>query len=129
MGQPGVSTPVLDVYEDFECSACAWAAVRCAPASMWARYHNALYAAGLAEPASGGFPVSLLVRLGRDIGISNPDFLQCVRSQKYANLDAPVSDELINSGLNSLPALKLNGRTIAAGLTPGGLRRVIMSGS
>jgi hypothetical protein len=170
MGQPGVSAPVLEVYEDFECSACgafertdggliqrlafegkvkvvyhlftifstqpqeassvrAWAAVKCAPPSMWAKYHNALYAAALAEAAAGRFTVSLLVRLGKDVGISSTDFIQCVQSQKFADLDPPVSDEIINSGLNSLPVLKLNGRTIAAGRTPSGLRRLIMSGS
>jgi len=170
MSQPGVSTPVLDVYEDFACSACgaferadggliqrlafqgkvkvvyhpftifstqplqagsvrAWAAVRCAPASMWVRYHNALYAAAPTDAAAGRFPVSLLVRLGKGIGISAADFPQCVRSQMYADLDAPVSDEIMNSGLNSLPVLKLNGRVVTAGRTPGGLRRLIMSGS
>jgi hypothetical protein len=167
MGQPGVSTPVLDVYEDFECSACgafertdggliqrlafqgkvklvyhpftvsstppqeassvrAWAAVKCAPASMWARYHNALYAAALAKPE---FTVSGLLRLGRDVGIASPGFVACVRSQRYSDLDAPVSDEIVNSGLSSLPVLKLNGHIIAAGRTPSGLRQLIMSGS
>jgi protein-disulfide isomerase len=170
MSQPGVSGPVLDVYEDFECPACgaferidggliqrlafqgkvkvvyhpftsfstqpqqassvrAWAAVRCAPASVWVRYHNALYAAPSAGAATGRFPVSLLVRLGKQVGISNADFIRCVRSQTYADLDAPVSDEIMNSGLNSLPVLKLNGRIIAAGRTPDGLRRLILSGS
>ena len=170
MAQPGVSTPVLDVYEDFECPACgafertdggliqrlafqgkvkvvyhpftisgtqpqeassvrAWAAVKCAPANMWARYHNALYAAALTKSEAGTFTVGALVRLGKEVGIASPDFGQCVRSQRYSALDAPVSDEIANSGLTSLPVLKLNGHTIAAGRTPGGLRRLIMSGS
>jgi protein-disulfide isomerase len=168
MARPGVTKPVLDVYEDFQCSACrtfersdgallqqlayqgkvkvvyypftvftsqpqlgdsvrAWAAARCVPPDRWAKYHNALYANQPAQTASSGFPVSQLVRLGRDAGITGPAFAQCVQSQQYALLDAPVSDQIINAGLSSMPGLMLNGKALGSGLTPSALRKLIQA--
>ncbi len=119
MARPGVTKPILDVYEDFQCPACrafeksdgaviqqladqgkvkvvyypftifsgqpqlansvrAWAAAKCAPPGRWVKYHNALYANQPAQTTSGGFPVSQLIRLGKDVGIrsvGNPDKL------------------------------------------------------
>src|SRR5215472_3443971 len=168
MAQPGITKPVLDVYEDFQCSVCrafenasgaviqqladqgklkvvyhpftiftgqpqqansirAWAAAKCAPANLWARYHNALYASQPAQTTVGGFPVSLLVRLGRDVGITGPGFAQCVRSQRYAVQNPPVSDQIINGGVNGMPTVKLDGRVLSANQTSSGLRRQILS--
>jgi protein-disulfide isomerase len=100
----------------------AWAAARCVPASAWAKYHNALYASQPAETATGGFPVSQLVRLGRAAGITSPDFAHCVQSQQYATLDAPFSDQIINSGINGMLTLMLNGHALDPSLTSAELR-------
>jgi protein-disulfide isomerase len=168
MAQPGVTKPVLDVYEDFQCALCrafeqanggviqqladrgkvrvvyhpftilsnqlqqassirAWAAAKCAPVDLWARYHNALYASQPAQSAVGGFSVGLLVQLGRKVGIADPAFAQCVRSQEYAPQDPPLSDQVINSGVNSAPVLMLNGRVLNINPASSGLRRRILS--
>jgi protein-disulfide isomerase len=170
MAQPGVTKPVLDVYEDFQCSLCAafekanggmiqrladqgkvkvvyhpftisggqpqgassiraWAAAKCVPARLWVRYHNALYASQPAETNAGGFPVSLLVRLGKNAGITSPGFAQCVRSQQYAAQDPPLSDQIINGGMSSAPILKLNGQVLNVDLTSSGLRQQILPAS
>ena len=170
MAQPGVTKPVIDVYEDFQCPMCrsfeqanggmiqqladqgkvkvvyhpftifsaepqqansirAWAAAKCAPATRWARYHNALYASQPAETTIGGFPVSLLVRLGKNVGIRSRGFAQCVQSQKYAAQNPPVSNQIINGGVNNMLTLKLNGQVLNAQAKSTELRRQILSAS
>jgi protein-disulfide isomerase len=170
MAQPGVTQPVLDVYEDFQCPVCrtfeqgsgaaiqrladegkvkvvyypftvfdsqpqransirAWAAAKCVPADTWARYHNSLYASQPAQTTADGFGVSLLVRLGRNAGITNPGFAQCVESQQYAIQDLPLSDQIVNSGVSSMLTLKLNGQFLDPRLTSSQLRQQIMSAS
>jgi len=170
MARPGVSSPVLDVYEDFQCPACrtfegsdgaviqqlaeqgkvkvvyyvftvypgqpqltnsvrAWAAARCAPPSRWVKYHNELYANQPTQTASGGFPVSQLVRLGKDAGITGRAFAQCVQSQQYAVQDAPFSDQIINAGVGTMPALTLDGKALGGGLSPSALRKLILAKS
>src|SRR5215469_12692434 len=159
MSRPGVTKPVLDVYEDFQCPECrafeksdgaliqqlaeqgkvkvvyypftdysgqpqldnsvrAWAAAKCAPPGRWVRYHNALYASQPAQTTSGGFPVSQLVRLGEQAGITGPAFAQCVWSQEYAPQDAPLSNQIINAGVSTMPALTLDGKLLGDSLTP-----------
>jgi protein-disulfide isomerase len=167
MSRPGVTKPVLDVYEDFQCPACrafeksdgaliqqladlgkvkviyypftvytgqpqldnsvrAWAAAKCAPPSRWVRYHNALYASQPAQTTSDGFPVSQLVRLGKEAGITGPAFAHCVQSQQYAALDAPLSNQIINAGVTTMPALTLDGKVLGNSLTPATLRNLIL---
>jgi protein-disulfide isomerase len=170
MAQPGVTQPVLDVYEDFQCSQCrrfeegsgaaiqrladegkvkvvyypftvfdsqpqradsirAWAAAKCVPANLWARYHNWLYASQPAQTAAGGFAVNLLVRLGKSAGITSPSFAQCVQSQQYAVQDPPLSDQIMNSGVNSMLTLKLNGEVLDPLLSSSQIRQQIISAS
>jgi protein-disulfide isomerase len=170
MAQPGVTQPVLDVYEDFQCSACrtfeqgsgaaiqrladegkvkvvyypftvlnsqpqrassirAWAAAKCVPADIWARYHNSLYASQPAQTAVDGFAVSLLVQLGRNVGVTSPSFAQCVQTQQYALQDPPLSDEIMNRGVSSMLTLKLNGQVLDPRLTSSQLRQQIVSAS
>jgi protein-disulfide isomerase len=170
MAQPGVTQPVLYVYEDFQCSACrtfeessgaaiqrladegkvrvvyypftvfgsqpqrndsirAWAAAKCVPANIWARYHDLLYASQPAQTAADGFAVSALVQLGRNAGITSPSFTQCVESQQYAAQDPPLSDQILNSGVSSMLTLKLNGQALNPNVTSSELRREIISAS
>jgi len=170
MAQPGVTQPIVDVYEDFLCSACstfekgsgaaiqrladegkvkvvyypftasgsqsrqassirAWAAAKCAPANLWARYHNSLYASQPAQTAASGFVVNLLVQLGRSAGITSTGFAQCVQSQQYAIEDLPLSDQIINSGVGNMLTIMLNGKVLNPGLTSSELSQQIISAS
>jgi predicted DsbA family dithiol-disulfide isomerase len=170
MAQPGVVSPVIDVYQDFQCPQCrafenanggmiqrlayrgkvkvvyypftifsgqpeqansvrAWAAARCAPPSRWAKYYNALYADQPAQTTVDGFSVSMLLRLGKRVGITSPAFAQCVRSQEYAVEDAPLSDQIMNGGVSRVPTLTLNGHVLHISPTSPGLRRLILSQS
>ena len=52
----------------------AWAAAQCVPARQWMEYHNLLYSNQPDERAQGGFPISLLLALGRKIGLTSPSF-------------------------------------------------------
>jgi protein-disulfide isomerase len=155
MSQPAVKTPVLDIYEDFQCPICdefekangavvqkladqgqvrviyhpftiflgeqpaqdnsvrAWAAAQCVPAGKWLAYHNLLYSNQPSERAQGGFPISLLLALGRKIGLTSTSFTQCVSTQKYAPLGVPFSEQIIKSGITGTPTVKLNGKTIS----------------
>ena len=167
MARPGVSKPVLDVYEDFQCPACrafeksdgallqqladqgkvkvvyypftdysgepqldnsvrAWAAAKCAPPDRWVKFHNALYASQPAQTTSDGFSVSQLVQLGEQAGITGPAFTHCVQSQQYAAQDAPLSNQIINAGVSTMPALTLNGKVLGNSLTPATLRKLIL---
>jgi len=168
MAQPGVSKPVLDVYEDFQCPPCrafekanggviqqladqgkikvvyhpftifidqpqqanstrAWAAARCAPAQNWVSYHNLLFARQPDLTTAGGFPVSQLVRLGENAGISSPAFVRCVQSQKYAAQDESLSHDVFTSGPDGLPTLRLNGQLLTVNPMTAALRRQLIS--
>ena len=153
--QPGVKTPVLDVYEDFQCPICdefekangasvqklaregkvrvvyhpftiflgeqpaqdnsvrAWAAAQCVPAGSWMRYHNLLYSNQPDERAQNGFPVSLLLALGRKIGLTSASFTHCVSAQTFAPQAVPFSQQVIKGGIDSTPTVKLNGTTVS----------------
>lgn len=158
MSRPSVSTPVLDIYEDFQCPICdefeqangprvqklayqgkvrviyhpftiflgeqpaqdnsvrAWAAAQCVPAGSWLEYHNLLYANQPGERTPGGFPISLLLALGRKIGLTSRSFTQCVSSQRYAPLGVRLSERIIKSGIDSTPTVKLNGTTVSTAI-------------
>jgi protein-disulfide isomerase len=168
MAQPGVTKPVLEVYEDFQCPPCrafeqanggtiqqladrgkikvvyypftifvdqpqqanstrAWAAARCAPAQNWVSYHNLLFAMQPDLTTADGFPVSLLVRLGKNAGITSTAFARCVESQKYAAQDAPVSHQIFTSGPDGLPTLRLNGQILTVNPMSAALRQQLIS--
>jgi protein-disulfide isomerase len=107
----------------------AWAAAKCAPANRWVRYHNELYASQPTGTATSGFTTTLLVQLGRKAGITSPGFASCVRSQRYAAQNDPLSNQILNSGVNSAPVLMLNGRVLTLSPLSPRLRQHILSGS
>jgi protein-disulfide isomerase len=174
MSRTTVTTPVLDIYEDFQCPVCdafekangavlqklafqgkvrviyhpftiflgeqpaqdnsvrAWAAAQCVPAGSWLEYHNLLFSNQPDERAQGGFPISLLLALGRKIGLTTPSFTHCVSSQKYAPLNVPLSEKIIRSGIDSTPTVKMNGKTVSNAILvqPGtGLQKLILGAS
>jgi protein-disulfide isomerase len=154
MVQPGVTKPVLQVYEDFQCPICdefemanggtieklafqgqvkvvyhpftifvgsqprqanstrAWAAAKCVPASSWVRYHSLLYANQPSETAENGFPIPQLLALGRRIRLTSSAFTQCVTSQQYAAQLVPLSNRIVNGGVNATPTVRLNGHPV-----------------
>ncbi|MGW0802876.1 DsbA family protein [Nonomuraea sp. NPDC002799] len=151
MAQPGVTKPVIDIYEDFQCPACKEAervsgqtfknlasegkakvvyhpitifsqeptksnSVRAANAArcvkdgkQWLTFHNLLFDNQPSETQEG-FPPSRLVEWGKQAGVTDPGFEQCVTSGK--NVDAhlayskKISDE---QKLTHTPTVKLNG--------------------
>ncbi len=172
--QPGVRTPVLDIYEDFQCPVCdafekangaavqklaqqgkvrvvyhpftiflgdqpaqdnsvrAWAAAQCVPAGSWMKYHNLLYSNQPSERAQGGFPVSLLLALGRKIGLTSTAFTHCVSAQTYAPQAVPFSQQIIKGGIDATPTVKLNGKPVsnATLVEPGtALQKLILAAS
>jgi protein-disulfide isomerase len=170
--QPGVTTPVLDIYEDFQCPVCdmfekangavvqrlayqgqvrvvyhpftiflgeqpaqdnsvrAWAAAQCVPGGSWLRYHNLLYSNQPDERARNGFPISLLLALGRKIGLTSASFTHCVSAQTYAPQAVPFSQQVIKGGIDSTPTVKLNGKPVSSAtlLQPGtALQKLILA--
>jgi protein-disulfide isomerase len=170
--QPRVKTPVLDVYEDFQCPICdefekangaevqklarqgqvrviyhpftiflgehpaqdnsvrAWAAAECVPAGSWMRYHNLLYSNQPHERAQNGFPISLLLAMGRKIGLTSASLTHCVSAQTYAPQAVPFSRQVIKGGIDSTPTVKLNGTpvSIATLVQPGtALQKLILA--
>lgn len=155
MSRAGTASPVLVIYEDFQCPVCgqferanggmiqqlasqgrvkvvyhpftifvgrqpqqdnsvrAWAAARCVPAASWPLYHNLLYANQPPETQAGGFPVSLLLRLGQRIGLTGASFRQCVTSQRFASQAVPLSQGIIKGGITGTPTVTLNGKTVS----------------
>ena len=109
----------------------AWAAAQCLPARQWMEYHNLLYSNQPDERAQGGFPISLLLALGQKIGLTSPSFTSCVKSQKYAPLGAPLSEQIIRSGINSTPTVKLNGKTVSNAILiqPGNALQKLIQGA
>jgi protein-disulfide isomerase len=107
----------------------AWAAAKCVPANLWIRYHNALYASPATGTAADGFPISLLVHLGKKLGITSPNFVPCVQSQKYAAQNAPLSNQIMNSGVNGAPMLMLNGKVLNIDPLSATLQQQILSDS
>jgi protein-disulfide isomerase len=170
--KPGVSAPVLDIYEDFQCPICAdfekanggmvqklaaegkvkvvyhpftiflgeqpaqdnsvraWAAARCVPAAQWLAFHNLLYSNQPSERASGGFPVSQLLAVGRKAGLTSSSFTTCVTNQRYAAEDVPFSEQILKGGITGTPTVRLNGHVVSNQilLTPGtGLEKMILA--
>jgi protein-disulfide isomerase len=151
MARAGVTGPVLDIYEDFQCPACkeaervsgqtfknlaaegkakvvyhpitifseeptrsnsvrAGAASRCVTdGRRWMAFHEALFDNQPAENVEG-FKTEELVRWGKDAGVTDPGFEQCVTSQKYAQAQLSYSKKIMDQQkLSHTPTVKLNG--------------------
>jgi protein-disulfide isomerase len=90
----------------------AWAADRCVPTRSWVTYHNLLYVNQPLETARNGFPVTQLLAFGRRIGLASSAFTQCVTSQRYAAQLVPLSNRIVNGGVNATPTVRLNGQPV-----------------
>ncbi|WP_242902084.1 DsbA family protein [Actinomadura terrae] len=167
MARPGVTGPVLELYEDFQCPAClaleerqggtlkelaaqgrakvvyrpfqlfqqdplmsnsrrAANAALCAPADRWVRFHDALYAN---QPAEGeiGFTNPELIKLGAQVGVTGPEFADCVTGQRMMEAVDRSSAQAGRAGVNSTPYLALDGRKAGDDLlgSPDALREAV----
>jgi len=69
------------------------------------------------------------VQLGRKAGITSRAFTSCARSQRYAGLDAAVSNQVLSNGPDGLPTLRLNGRLLTLNPSSSALRQKLISAS
>ncbi|NKZ07495.1 DsbA family protein [Actinomadura latina] len=102
-------------------------AALCVPAEKWISYHDALFKF---QPAEGekGFSPDDLVKWGKDIGVSDPNFEKCVRDeQKKPQVDAMTNYALQQRGVDGTPTVFLNGQKLDSShfMNPAGLRAAI----
>ncbi|MEV0584900.1 thioredoxin domain-containing protein [Nonomuraea sp. NPDC050310] len=106
----------------------AAAAARCVPAGpQWLAFHNKLFEEQPPETVAG-FKLEDLVQWGKDVGVTAPDFEQCVTSQKHAQAHLAYSDATLKSAaIEGTPTVKLNGTVLeGAQLSPEGLRQAVL---
>jgi protein-disulfide isomerase len=169
MANAGVTKPVLEIFEDFQCPICkqfegtsgdtivkmaaegkvkvvyrpfhlfgqmedpvkinslrSAEAALCVPAPQWLSYHDALYKF---QPREGdkGFSPDDLVKWGKDVGVTDPNFEKCVRDeQKKPQVDA-MTKYAQQRGVDSTPTVFLDGKQLQGGqiMNPGALRATI----
>jgi hypothetical protein len=71
--------------------------------------------------------VSLLVQLGRNVGVTSPSFAQWEQSELYVAQELALSDQIMNSGVSSMLTLKPDGQVLDPNLTSPQLRQQILS--
>ncbi|MDL4821593.1 DsbA family protein [Actinomadura opuntiae] len=89
-------------------------AALCVPADKWISYHDALFKF---QPAEGekGFSPDDLVKWGKDVGVSDPNFEKCVRDeQKKSTVDSMTSYALQTRGIDGTPTVFLDGKKLDA---------------
>ena len=105
-------------------------AALCVPADKWISYHDALFRFQPAEGAKGFSPDDL-VKWGKDVGVTDPNFEKCVRDeQKKPQVDAMTKYALQDRGVDGTPSVFLDGKKLDQGqfMNPGVLRATIESG-
>ena len=135
MTQPGVTTPVLVIYEDYQCSICdGFELVNGGPIEKLAYqgrvkviYHmftifvgsqprqansTRAWAADRCVPTRSWVTYHNLA-FGRRIGLASSAFTQCVTSQRYAAQLVPLSNRIVKDGINATPTVLLNGHSLS----------------
>ncbi|HEY8481311.1 MAG TPA: thioredoxin domain-containing protein [Spirillospora sp.] len=102
-------------------------AALCVPADKWISYQKALFRF---QPAEGreGFSPDDLVKWGRDIGVTDPNFEKCVREeQKKPQVDAMTNYALQQRGVQGTPTVFLDGKELdsAQFMNPAALRATV----
>ncbi|TYB44716.1 DsbA family protein [Actinomadura chibensis] len=102
-------------------------AALCVPADKWISYHDALFKF---QPTEGekGFSPDDLVKWGKDIGVTDPNFEKCVRDgQKKSTVDSMTKYALQDRGVDGTPTVFLDGKKLdqAQFMNPGALRATI----
>ncbi|XRQ02782.1 DsbA family protein [Actinomadura welshii] len=102
-------------------------AALCVPADKWISYHDALFRFQPAE-GSEGFSPDDLVKWGKDIGITDPNFEKCVREeQKKPQVEAMTNYALQERGVQGTPSVFMDGKELdsAQFMNPAALRATI----
>lgn len=102
-------------------------AALCVPADKWISYHDALFKF---QPTEGekGFSPDDLVKWGKDVGVTDPNFEKCVRDgQKKSIVDSMTKYALQDRGVDGTPTVFLNGKKLDQSqfMNPGALRATI----
>jgi protein-disulfide isomerase len=90
---------------------------------FWA-YHDLLFA-DQAPENSGALTTDRLLELGRQIGLTSPQFQQKVRDGTYDNWIRQVTDQSSQRGVVQTPTVLVNGREVDAALTAQGLQAAV----
>ncbi|WP_433478494.1 DsbA family protein [Spirillospora sp. CA-142024] len=102
-------------------------AALCVPAAQWISYHDALFKFQPAE-GSKGFSPDDLVKWGKNVGVTDPNFEKCVRDgQKKSTVDAMTKYALQDRGVDGTPTVFLNGQKLdqTQFMNPAALRATI----
>ncbi|TDD72880.1 hypothetical protein E1293_32190 [Actinomadura darangshiensis] len=102
-------------------------AALCVPADKWISYHDALFKF---QPTEGekGFAPDDLVKWGKDVGVTDPNFEKCVRDeQKKTTVDSMTSYALQQRGVDGTPSVFLDGKKLdqTQFMNPAALRATI----
>jgi Protein-disulfide isomerase len=103
-------------------------ALRCVPGGRpWMNLHDRLFAE---QPAEGtvGFAVDQMVAWGKEAGVTDPGFEQCVRGQRDAAQQLTYSAETIkNDKVEGTPLVRLDGKDLGdAAYVPGELEKAVL---
>jgi protein-disulfide isomerase len=90
---------------------------------FWA-YHDLLFA-DQAPENSGALTTDRLLELGRQIGLTSPQFQQKVQDGTYDNWIRQVTDQSSQRGVVQTPTVLVNGREVDAALTAQGLKAAV----
>ena len=86
-------------------------------------YHDALYAAKLADDNNGGseddgfYTTAEFLKLAQRVGLNIPTFTSCINNNTDANIVAQERGAAANAGVNSTPSFIVNG-TMVTGAQP-----------
>jgi protein-disulfide isomerase len=86
---------------------------------FWA-YHDLLFAQQAPEN-SGALTTDRLLQFGRQVGLSNQQFQQCVEDGTYDNWIRQATDQASQRGVAGTPTVFVNGHQVDTALTAQGL--------
>ncbi|WP_131737774.1 DsbA family protein [Actinomadura roseirufa] len=87
-------------------------AALCVPAPQWISYHDALFKFQPAE-GSKGFAPKDLVKWGKDVGVTDPNFEKCVtEGQKKPQVDSMTKYALDTRKIEGTPTVFLDGKQL-----------------
>ena len=90
---------------------------------FWA-YHDLLFA-DQAPENSGALTTDRLLELGRQVGLTSPQFQHKVRDGTYDNWIRQVTDQSSQQGVVQTPTVLVNGRQVDTALTAQGLQAAV----
>ncbi|GAA0923849.1 DsbA family protein [Nonomuraea longicatena] len=107
----------------------AGAASRCVSnGSQWIAYHDKLFKKQPSESVEG-YKLEDLVTWGKEVGVTDPAFEQCVKTLKYANAQVLYSQKVNKEqNLTGTPTVKVNGKKLDNSVifAPSDLRSAIL---